>query len=177
MSQLRKALFLDRDGTLIVDRGYLGDPSEVELIAGVREALHGFMARGFVLFLLTNQSGVGRGMISIEDVHACNERMLELLGLPSPGFTEIGIATETPDQPALYRKPSPRFIMEMITKYSLAPKETWMIGDKHSDVQAGVNAGVRAALIGAAAPTRVPPGVWHCRDLAEFATKLIQETA
>ena len=172
---LPKALFLDRDGTLIVDRHYLADPAGVELIAGARETLHRLLTDGCRLFLLTNQSGVGRGLFPIETVHRCNERMLELLALPAPGFTEICIAPETPDMPAEYRKPSPRFIHEMMAKYSLAPADVWMIGDRPNDVQTGLNAGVHAALVRPETLPEIPAGVWHCRDLPEFYTRVRNE--
>ncbi len=167
-----KALFLDRDGTLIVDHGYLSDPSNVELITGVREALCGFLARDYRLFLFTNQSGVGRGMFGLDAVHRCNSRMFELLDLPPPGFLETCIVPEAPSQASLYRKPSPRFILDMITKHSLNPTESWMIGDKFSDVQAGLSAGVKAAWLGQNAHAKVPEGVWVCRDFQEFAARL-----
>lgn len=172
MNSERKALFLDRDGTLIVDRHYLADPGQVELLPGVKDSLHGAVAAGYRLFLFTNQSGVGRGMFTLEAVHRCNARVAELLALPEPGFVEICNATESPDEPAVYRKPSPRFILEMLAKHSLAPAATWMVGDKLSDVQAGVNAGVRAALLQSAAHPGLPAGVWQCRDLADFCSKL-----
>ena len=144
-----KALFLDRDGTLIFDKHYLCDPDAVELIPGAGEALRRALELGFRLFLLTNQSGVGRGYHTIEDVHACNRRMLELLDLPEPGFTEIRIAPESPEQPQAYRKPSPRFILEMIEKYRLDPAQCYMIGDRLFDLQAGLNADIHPVAISA----------------------------
>jgi D-glycero-D-manno-heptose 1,7-bisphosphate phosphatase len=167
---LCKALFLDRDGTLIVHRPYLSDPAGVELIPGVRDALHNFIADGCLLFLFTNQSGVGRGWFTLEAVNRCNLRMLELLDLPPPGFTEICVATETPQMPQLYRKPSPRFILEMVDKYSLTPKQTWMIGDTLNDTLAGINAGVRAALIHEHNIEAVSAAVPHFHGLGEFYT-------
>ena len=170
-----KALFLDRDGTLIVHRPYLSDPAGVKLIPGVRQALHNFIADGCRLFLFTNQSGVGRGLFTLEAVHRCNQRMLQLLELPAPGFTETCVATETPDMPQIYRKPSPRFILEMIAKYSLAPGEVCMVGDTLNDMQTGLNAGVRAALIQAQGAQAVPEGVLPYRDLGELYIKLRDE--
>jgi len=169
---LPKALFLDRDGTLIVDRHYLADPAGVELLAGVRDTLHRLLADGCRLFLLTNQSGVGRGLFPLETVERCNQRMFELLDLPVPGFTGICIAPETPEMPAVYRKPSPRFIHEMTARYSLDPAATWMVGDRMNDVQTGLNAGVRTALVSEEMMTAVPTGVWQCRDLPEFYARL-----
>ena len=169
------ALFLDRDGTLIASHHYLADPAKVTLLPGVREALHRFLGRGYRLFLFTNQSAVGRGLFTLETVHRCNQRMLELLDLPAPGFTEICNATETPDMPTVYRKPSPRFILEMIAKYSLSPAETWMIGDMPCDIQAGLNAGVRTAWIKPETVTMVPDGVWQGRNFLEFETHCLGE--
>lgn len=170
-----KALFLDRDGTLIVNRDYLADPAQVELMPGVREGLSHFMARGYRLFLFTNQSGVGRGMFSLDAVKRCNERMFDLLDLPFPGFTEVCIATESPDMPTVYRKPSPRFILEMIEKYSLTPTETWMVGDMPCDMQAGLNAKVKTAWIKQSHVSLVPDGVRLFRDFSAFAASCLEE--
>lgn len=142
----KSALFLDRDGTIIRDSGFLCDPSAVELLDGAKAALH-HAARTHRLYLFTNQSGIGRGYYTLEQAQAVHTRMLELLELPPPGFTDICMAPETPDEPAVYRKPSPRFILECITRDALDPAQCWMIGDRLSDLQAGVNAGIRVALI------------------------------
>lgn len=138
-------IFLDRDGTLVRDTNYLKHPDEVELLPGVREALGLLRDDGCLLFMLTNQSGVGRGYFEMADVLACNARMFELLELPQSSFTEICIAPEHPDKPSKYRKPSPAFIEEMIVKYQLDPACCWMVGDRASDLQAGLNAGINAA--------------------------------
>lgn len=144
---MKKALFLDRDGTLIVDKHYLKDPNEVEILPGVSEFLKKALGRGYLLFLFTNQSGVSRGLHTLEDVKACNERMFEFLGLPEPGFLEIQIAIESPEEEEVYRKPSPKFILEMIEKYELEPKACWMIGDKLIDLEAGVKGGINSAWV------------------------------
>jgi D-glycero-D-manno-heptose 1,7-bisphosphate phosphatase len=168
---LRPALFLDRDGTLIVDRHYLRDPAGVELLPGAADALRPFAAAGFLLFLFSNQSGVSRGLFTLKDVAACNQRLLDLLQLPPPGFTDICIAPEGPDDPPLYRKPSPRFIRESIERHRLDPARCWMIGDKLSDAQAGLNAGINAVLLTTAKSAEVPTDVLLCRDLKEFASR------
>ena len=139
---LRAGLFLDRDGTVIDHIPYLHDPNEVRLVPEARACLKEAMSRGVLLFLHTNQSGVGRGYFKMPAVHACNERMLELLDLPEPGFTEICIAPEAPGEPSPYRKPSPRFIKEMIDRHDLDPGRCFMIGDMPSDMEAATNAGI-----------------------------------
>lgn len=144
---MSKALFLDRDGTIILDKHYLADPAGVELIPGVADALARARALGYRLFILTNQSGIGRGMYTLDDVHRCNDRMDELLGLPRPIFDDICIAPEAPDQPSPYRKPSPRFIVETIARHGLDPAQCWMVGDRQADVDAGLNARVQPVAV------------------------------
>lgn len=141
------ALFLDRDGTLIHDRDYLFDPAGVELIPGVAAALATARRLGYRLFIHTNQSGIARGLYAMDAVIRCNDRMDELLGLPRPIFDAICISPEGPADPVMYRKPSPRFVQETVARYRLDPKRCWMIGDRESDIRAGLNAGIRAAAV------------------------------
>ncbi len=119
----------------------------MELIPGVREALESARALDYLLFLHTNQSGVGRGWYGLEDVDACNQRMLELIDLPGFEFTEICIATEAPDDPPEYRKPSPRFIEEMMAKHGFARSQSYMVGDRDSDIGAGLNSGIKSVMV------------------------------
>lgn len=151
---MSRALFLDRDGTLIVDRVYLSDPAGVELVPGAADALRRARSLGFKLFLFTNQSGIGRGLHTMEDTRRVNARMEELLGLPPPVFDATCVAPEGPGEPSLYRKPSPRFIQEMIAAHSLDPAACWMVGDSAADLGAAAAAGIRAAAVRTG---RVPP--------------------
>jgi D-glycero-D-manno-heptose 1,7-bisphosphate phosphatase len=144
---MSKALFIDRDGTLILDKVYLADPAGVELLPGVVDGLTLARSRGYKFFLFTNQSGIGRGFHTIEDTYRVNARMEEMLELPRPVFTETCIAPETSDQPLVYRKPSPRFIVEMIAKYALDPAQSWMVGDAASDLGAGIAAQIKVAAV------------------------------
>lgn len=140
-----KALFLDRDGTLIVDKHYLADPAGVELLPGVVEGLERAQNLGYKLFLFSNQSGIGRGFYTMRDAIRVNERMEEMIGLPRPLFAGECLAPETPEQPTVYRKPSPRFILEMIEAHQLDPAQCIMVGDRETDIEAGVNAKIRVA--------------------------------
>lgn len=142
-----RALFLDRDGTLIVDKVYLADPAGVEVIAGAAEGLRRAKALGYRLFLFTNQSGIGRGYHTAEDTRRVNARMIELLGAGPDVFDDICIAPEAPGQPSLYRKPSPRFIAESVARHALDPQRCWMVGDSVSDIGAALAAGIRAAAV------------------------------
>jgi len=144
---MSRALFLDRDGTLIVDKVYLADPAGVELIPSTTAALRRARALGYKLFLFTNQSGIGRGYHSLEDTQRVNARMEELIGLCYPRCEAVCIAPEAPDQPAVYRKPSPRFILEMRARHGLDPAQCWMVGDSAADIGAGLAANINVAAV------------------------------
>jgi D-glycero-D-manno-heptose 1,7-bisphosphate phosphatase len=144
---VNRALFLDRDGTLIVDKVYLADPAGVELIPGAAEGLRQAVALGFKIYLFTNQSGIGRGLHSAADARRVNARMEELLGLPPPLFTGVCMAPEAPGEPSEYRKPSPKFILERIAADGLDPAGCWMVGDSAADIGAALAAGIRAAAV------------------------------
>lgn len=175
---MSKALFLDRDGTLIVDKDYLADPAGVELIPGVREALVRSRELGYQLFILSNQSGIGRGYFTMDDAQRCHDRMLELLGLGNDLFAETCMAPEAPDQPSLYRKPSPRFIVEALARHHLDARQCLMVGDRESDIRTGLNAGIGAAAVctgklDATAWAKVlPPGVPVYPDFAAVVQSL-----
>jgi D-glycero-D-manno-heptose 1,7-bisphosphate phosphatase len=160
---MRKALFLDRDGTLIVDKVYLADPAGVELVPGTANALRRARELGYALFLFTNQSGIGRGLHTLDHTLRVNARMEELIGLGSPLFTDICIAPEAPGQPVVYRKPSPRFIVESLAKHALDPKQCWMIGDSVADLGAGLGAGINVAAVqtGKVDPRTLPDVATH----------------
>lgn len=142
---MKKALFFDRDGTLIRDVPYLSDPDRVSLFPDTKAVLSSAREAGFLLFLLTNQSGIGRGYYTMEVVDAIHDKILSILNLGDDLFAGIKVAPESPDQASNYRKPSPNYLLEMIDFHQLDPSQTWMIGDRTSDIQAGLNAGVRVA--------------------------------
>lgn len=139
---VRGGLFVDRDGTLIQHIPYLHEPSEVELLPGVREALRRAQEAGLLLFLFTNQSGVGRGMFPIESALACNAEVVRQLNLPKPVFAAECTAPEHPEDEPVYRKPSSRFIDEMRRRFGLAREVCWMVGDMPVDLQTAERAGI-----------------------------------
>ncbi len=175
---MSKALFLDRDGTLILDKHYLADPAGVELIPGVADALCRARSLGYRLFIHTNQSGIARGLYTLDDVHRCNDRMDELLGLPRPIFDDICIAPEGPEDPMVYRKPSPRFAHETIARHRLDPRHCWMVGDRVADIETGRAAGIRSVGVctgkhdAAAWTTLAPADVPIYPSIVEFVDAL-----
>jgi D-glycero-D-manno-heptose 1,7-bisphosphate phosphatase len=143
----RAALFLDRDGTLIRHVPYLFQPEQIELLPGAAAAVARARELGYVLFLHTNQSGVGRGLFTLEDVAACNRRLVELLGQGPDVFAEVCVAPEAPWEPAVYRKPSPRFAQEMAARHDLDLPRSWMAGDHAADVETAFAAGMRGVAL------------------------------
>ena len=134
MTKKIKGLILDRDGTLIEHVPYLSDPIEVKPLVGAGSALRVASDAGLLLFLHTNQSGIGRGYYRLDAVHDCNDTMISTLGFPSNPFAKICIAPETPDSVINYRKPSPRFAYEVMDEFGLASSELCYIGDCWSDL-------------------------------------------
>lgn len=144
---MKGGIFLDRDGTIIEDKNYLSNPDEVVLLPGVQKAIKRFILMGYRIFLFSNQSGVGRGMFTLDDVEACNRRMIDLLGFGDYIFSGKCLATEAPDSNIVYRKPSPKFILEMIEKHGLLKQDCFMVGDSTCDIRAGINAGITPVLL------------------------------
>jgi D-glycero-D-manno-heptose 1,7-bisphosphate phosphatase len=144
---MHAAVFLDRDGTLIADRDYLRDPAEVSFLPGAIEALKRLQDAGFKLFLVTNQSGVGRGYFTIEDVHRVHRHLEAELGKQAVHLQKIYVAPEAPEEPGRGRKPSPQFLLDARDEFGIDLPRSYMIGDKPIDVECGRNAGVRLSLL------------------------------
>jgi D-glycero-D-manno-heptose 1,7-bisphosphate phosphatase len=142
-----RALFLDRDGTLIRDTHYLKDPEKLEIIPSAGPALQKAKDAGLLLFLHTNQSGIARGYYDWSDVLACNAKMHRKFGWPDDFFTEVCIAPESPDEVGVHRKPSSKFEEDMILKHHLDTSQCWVIGDKWIDPQTALNAGMKGGLV------------------------------
>lgn len=146
------AIFADRDGTLIRHVDYISTPKQIELLPGVKESIHALIAHHIPFFILTNQSGVGRGYFPIEQVHACQERLFELLEIQPEAIAGWCIAPEAPGTEGGYRKPSPRFIQEALTHLKAPNAATHMIGDTLVDLETAWNTGASAWAVGCGKP-------------------------
>lgn len=144
---MKRAVFLDRDGTLNVDRNYLSNPAELVIIPGTGPALRGLMDAGFLLFIVTNQSGIGRGYYTLADMHAVNDRLCTELSRDGVRFEKIYFAPESPESPSRGRKPSPDFLFDARDEFGLDLSQSYMVGDKLIDVQCGWNAGVKKSIL------------------------------
>lgn len=152
----RPAVFFDRDNTLIVNSEYLGDPAQVELIPGAPEAVARARGLGFAIVIVSNQSGVARGMFSEDDVRAVNDRMDAMLVEAEPRAIvdrHEYCATHPQGTVKAYcrdddrRKPKPGMILDAAKAMDLDLKRSWLIGDAPRDVEAGHAAGVRTILL------------------------------
>jgi D-glycero-D-manno-heptose 1,7-bisphosphate phosphatase len=142
---LTPAIFLDRDGTLMDDTGYVGDPAHVRVFPGVPEALEKLKARGFLTVIVTNQSGIARGYFTDADFHAVQARFEELVG---PGLIDaMYYCADHPDAPTERRKPRPGMLLEAARDLGIDLARSWMVGDRAGDVHAGRSAGVRSILV------------------------------
>jgi len=147
LASMKKAVFLDRDGTLIEERDYLRRPQDVVVFPGVGRALRGLQEGGFLLFIVSNQSGVGRGYFTMQDVERVNRHLLSELSREQVQFIKIYVAPEAPESPSRGRKPSPQFLFDARDEFGLDLSESYMVGDKLIDLECGWNAGVKRSIL------------------------------
>ncbi len=141
------AVFLDRDGTLIAEKNYLRRPEDAVILPGAAAALKRLGDAGFKLFIVSNQSGVGRGYFTLADVERVNEHLGRELAAAGVCLAKIYIAPEAPDQPSRGRKPSPQFLFDARDEFGVDLARSYMIGDKLIDLECGWNAGVRQSIL------------------------------
>jgi D-glycero-D-manno-heptose 1,7-bisphosphate phosphatase len=152
------AIFLDRDGTIMEEVHYCKDPALVRLLPGAVEALRGLQAAGFALVMVTNQCGIARGLLTQKDFDAVQARLFELLGFSMPVY----MCPDGPDTQSTHRKPAPGMLLDAAKELGLDLSQSWMVGDKEADVQAGRAAGTRAILV------RTGHGVTENGEFAHF---------
>jgi D-glycero-D-manno-heptose 1,7-bisphosphate phosphatase len=141
------AVFLDRDGTLIAERNYLCKIEEVAVLPGAVEALKRLQDAGFKLFIVSNQSGVGRGYFTLADVERVNRHLGGVFAQGGVRFEKIYVAPEAPDQPSRGRKPSPQFLFDARDEFQIDLSHSYVIGDKLIDLECGWNAGVNKSIL------------------------------
>ena len=164
-----KAIFLDRDGTLILDKEYLSKVEEIEYFEDSKEALEVFHQKGYKLFLVTNQSGIARGLFNEESVHLVHQQIqkdLEEWGIPP--FKEIVFCPHVPEDNCSCRKPMPEMVEKLISKWKIEQSSSYMVGDKLSDPEAGLSLKVTGILVRGRTDSRFS----SFETLLEFAKSL-----
>jgi len=146
---VNKAVFLDRDGTVSEEIGYISakDMDKYALVAGSAEGMRKLKAAGFKLLLTTNQSGVGRGYYPVEQVHAVHARLEHLLSKEKVSLDGIYFCPHHPDGDCACRKPRPGMPLQAAAEWDLDLKSCWVVGDKPADVEMAAAAGCRGILV------------------------------
>jgi len=144
---MNRAVFLDRDGTIIVEKNYLSRPEDVVVLPGAPAALRRLGDAGFKLFIVSNQSGIGRGYFTLADAERVNEHLGRELARDGVRFEKIYIAPEKPDEPSHGRKPSPQFLFDARAEFGVDLARSYLVGDKLADLECGWNAGVKKSIL------------------------------
>ncbi len=147
-----RAVFLDRDGTLNEDPGYLGDPAKLVIFPEVFESLSILKNKyHFKLIVVSNQSGVARGLISESDVKAVNNKLKEDLSVKGIIIDDFYYCTAHPEfnsvEDCECRKPSPKMIFEAAEKHNIELSQSYLIGDTITDIQTAINANIKSILV------------------------------
>lgn len=142
-----RAVFLDRDGTLIDDVGYISDPADVRLVPGAADALQALRAAGFRLVVASNQSGLGRGLITQEQADAVHQRFVEELERSGGQIDAAYYCPHAPEERCDCRKPLPGLIVDAARELELDLERSFMVGNSQVDVAAGKAAGCRTILL------------------------------
>ncbi|MEI6154355.1 MAG: HAD family hydrolase [Deltaproteobacteria bacterium] len=143
-----KAVFLDRDGTIIYDVGYPKDPKQVQLLPGVVEALTKIKGYGFQLVMVSNQSGVGRGRISSEEAESVHHQVLADLDRHGIKLDAFYYCFHSPEERCSCRKPSPEMLVRAAKELDINLVRSFMVGDKQIDIEAGKRAGCKTIFMG-----------------------------
>jgi D-glycero-D-manno-heptose 1,7-bisphosphate phosphatase len=173
VSESNKAIFFDRDG--IVNRrikgGYVRTWSEFELLPGVGEVLAEVKRRGYKAIIVTNQRGVGIGLMSEQDLHSIHEELQKnLLRIHDVEFDDVIYCADASDD-SPRRKPSPTMLLEAAERWDIDLSGSWMVGDSASDIEAGRRAGTRTAYVVTEFTDRIPEAdrvLTNIRELLDF---------
>ena len=162
---MKRAVFLDRDGVINIDKNYVHKIEDFEFIKGVKEALKHFLDAGYTLIIITNQSGIGRGYYTKEDFEKLTNWMLNELKKDSILIKKVYFCPHKPEDKCECRKPSPKMILDAKKEFDIDLKNSWLIGDKESDIEAGLNAGIKKTILIGDRPSK-----------AKFVVKSILDT-
>ncbi|MFM8269707.1 MAG: D-glycero-alpha-D-manno-heptose-1,7-bisphosphate 7-phosphatase [Pseudomonadota bacterium] len=150
------AIFLDRDGTLIEDMHYPRDPEKVRWIEGAKEALLEFQKLGFLLFVVSNQSGVGRGIIKDHEFKQVHDRVCYLLKEAGIEIREFAYCLHKPEDQCECRKPQTKLIRDLSKTHQIDLRHSYTIGDKWTDVLLGMRVGATGILLSSKTPEPPP---------------------
>jgi D-glycero-D-manno-heptose 1,7-bisphosphate phosphatase len=168
----KRAIVLDRDGTIVRDHNYLDDPRLLEFLPGAAAALRQLTERGHPIIIVTNQSGVGRGRLTLERMHEINERFLRMVEEIGAIVDRLYYCPHRPEDDCECRKPKTKLVLEGAAAIGFEPADSVVIGDKSSDIALGRN--LQAVTMLVSGDGRASDGDWVepdyiIRDLLEAA--------
>jgi len=141
-----KALFLDRDGVINIDHGYVSKIEDFEFNDGIFELLHLFIEKGYKLFIVTNQSGIGRGYYSQNDFETLTTWMLEEFKKQNIHIESVHHCNHAPEALCACRKPATGMVDEILSLNNIELENSWLIGDKQSDIDLAKNSGIGSTI-------------------------------
>ncbi len=142
-----KAVFLDRDGTIIKDIPYLNTPQKIEFLPYVFEGLKLFLSKGFNLFIVTNQSGVSRGFIKLKELERIHKKIKDILKKEGIKIKDIVYCPHLPEDNCNCRKPKTGLIEILLKKYKIDLKKSYLVGDKDEDILLAKNIGIKSVSV------------------------------
>ena len=165
-----QVVILDRDGTMVIDRGYLADPDGLEFLPTAPEALRWLHDRGYRLVVVTNQSGVGRGLFPIDRVEAMNARLHEMVERAGARLSKIYFCPHAPEANCDCRKPKLGLMEQAAAELNFDPRKSVVVGDKESDIEFGNRAGAKTVLLAAELPASGTAATLTVPTLLQAAT-------
>jgi len=142
----QKAIFLDRDGVINIEKDYLYKIEDFEFISGVIEAMKYFQEKGYLLFVITNQSGIGRNYYTEDDFNTLTSWMQEVLKKQNILISQVEFCPHTPNDNCTCRKPLTGMIDNILKNFNIDLENSWLIGDKNSDILCAKNANIKNTI-------------------------------
>lgn len=169
MSGGQKVFFLDRDGVVNIDPGYVFRIEDFKFIPSIFTVLRFLISRGYKLIVVTNQSGIGRGYYTRDDFRKLNEWMIQQFAEQNVEITAVYSCPHAPEEKCPCRKPEPGMFLQAIKEYDIDPSRSWMLGDKDTDMAAAKNAGIpNRVMFGGAASTQCTHRISELTELLDF---------
>ena len=175
----RRAVFFDRDGTLMEEVEYCCDPAKVKVISGVPEAIGELKSAGYLAIIVSNQSGIGRGLFTEAQYAAVQQEFLRQIG--AHRIDASYFCPDAPGVPSLRRKPEPGMVLEAAAEFQIDLAASFLVGDKASDIECGRRAGTHTILVrtGYGAEAERDPGLiapdYVANDAPEAIRWLLQQ--
>jgi UDP-N-acetylmuramoyl-tripeptide--D-alanyl-D-alanine ligase len=167
---MKRAIFLDRDGTINVDYGFVSAPEKFQFLPYALDGLKKMTSLGFLLIIVSNQSGIGRNYYTLQDYEAVTAHMVKLLKDHQIILDDFYYCPHSPESNCACRKPATKMLTDAIQKWNIDPSQSFLVGDKESDIRAGIRVGVKTFLI---AQKEVAHGQdFRLNNLLEVAEKI-----